>query len=212
MARAAGSRKILLYSSKSTGGEIAEMFLRRSGLPFEVEYLDYEKRRTNKKFLKLNPLHQFPVMILPSGELMTETLAIAFYLNEKASMGLIPPSRSKDFPRFLRWAVFLVGSVYPTFTYADTPERWTKNKKARKEVGRSIDAFRSKMWKHMDRAASARGPYFMGRKQTLIDFYLVEMTLWRPGRAWFERNAPRIYKIAMKMESAPEYRAVRSVR
>ena len=197
-----------LYSSPGTGGMIIELLLKLSGLPHEVDFFDYEKLSQNKKYLELNPLHQVPTMRLPNGELMTESLAMAYYLNSKANMGLIPDVNDKTYPAFLRWSVFLVASIYPTFTYSDDTSRWVEGEVSQELLRFKIDEFRKTMWMQMHNATSQDGPWILGSSKSIIDFYLAVMTNWRPGRDWFKGNAPSLFEISGRIGRSPELESV----
>jgi GST-like protein len=54
---------------------------------------------------------------------MTETAAIALMILDQRP-DLAPAPGTPQRPQFQRLLVWLVANVYPTFTYADYPERW----------------------------------------------------------------------------------------
>ncbi len=54
---------------------------------------------------------------------MTETAAIALMILDQRP-DLAPAPGTSQRPQFQRLLVWLVANVYPTFTYADYPERW----------------------------------------------------------------------------------------
>ncbi|MFZ4713237.1 MAG: glutathione S-transferase family protein [Bacteriovoracaceae bacterium] len=193
-----------LFSIKHSGGTIVELMLKRSGLPYEVQFFTWDQIRLSKEFGKLNPLRQVPALSLPDGTIMTESLAMALFLNEKARMNLVPETEDLAYPLFLRWSVFLVASLYPTFTFGDVPARFVADQKAQKELRSTTDDFRKKLWLDLENGAS-NGPWFLGIQESLIDFYLSVMMSWRPGEDWFNEHCPKLSAIRELFRKQPIY-------
>src|SRR5690606_39793795 len=73
-----------------------------------------------------------PIFVLPGGEVMTESAAITLHLADLAQDDtLVPAPGDPARTKFLRWLVFLVANVYPTYTYADDPSRFVDRKSTR---------------------------------------------------------------------------------
>lgn len=198
--------KYKLITAKGSGGAIIELLLEKSMLPFEIERLEWDQL-TAPNYTKVNPIGQVPSMVLPNGEVMTESLAIATYINEVAGLGLVPKPDSSIYASYLRWSTFLVGTVYPTFTYSDNPNRYVTGEAAGAELKMKIDEFRKRQWLVMEGAAKA-SPHFLGPQETLIDYYLSCMVYWRPGIKWFEENTPKLLRCARQLQDSPVYQKV----
>jgi GST-like protein len=118
--------------------------------------------------------------------------------------GLLPAPRDPLRREALRWLVFLIAAMYPTFTYGDEPDRWVGDAGARLRA--ATDAHRQKLWHQLE--AAARGPWFLGARFSLLDVYIGAMTRWRPGRAWFADACPRLTAIALAIDDDPRLRAL----
>ncbi len=188
----------LLIGSKGCGNAIVECAFALAGIKYDYEEVDYSvKSPTRPRLLEVNPLGQVPALVLPDGTLLTESLAMIHYANDRVpKAGLIPPPGDPLRPVFYRWAVFIVAAVYPTFTYGDDPKKWVANAGGAKQLRASTDAHRQKMWLQLEAAAGA--PWFLGARRTALDLYLASMTRWRPGRVWFAENTPKVLAIARK--------------
>jgi GST-like protein len=196
-------RNILVIGCKGCGSAVAEAFLTLGGLPFDREEVDYdEEGPARDRLLALNPLAQVPTLVLADGSVLTETLAIADYVNARVPTSGLIPGEGSDRTRFWRWATFIVAAVYPTFTYGDTPGKWVANVEGRAELRDSTDAWRQKLFSLLE--AECQSPYFLGGTFSAIDIYLAVMVHWRPRRPWFETNAPRVAAVARRIESHPE--------
>jgi GST-like protein len=107
---------------------------------------------------------------------------------------------------FLRWLIFLVANVYPTYTYADEPDRFVSDAAARAGFRTTVDAYALRLYGMLE--VTARAPWFLGERFSAPDIYLAVMTRWRPGRRWFAENAPQLHSIATRVDAIPELQAV----
>ena len=107
---------------------------------------------------------------------------------------------------FLRWLVFIVANIYPTFTYADDPARFVPGEEAQKGFAENVEAYRQRLWGQMEGAAAA--PWFFGDRFSALDIYIGVMTRWRPRRPWFAANRPRLSAIALSADREPRLAAV----
>jgi len=187
-----------LLGCRGCGSAIAEAAFAVAGIPLECEEVDYSAGSpTRERLLAVNPLGQVPALLLPDGSVMTESLAIVHYVNDLAPRsGLIPPKGDALRVPFHRWAVFIVAALYPTWTYGDEPARWVEDTQGAKQLRETTDDHRKKLWARAEEAAGE--PFFLGGRFTALDLYVAVMTRWRPGRAWFAKNAPRLAAIAEK--------------
>jgi GST-like protein len=197
------SRSYRLIGSPGCGSVLVEAALTLAGLPFELEDIAFEALGPEHPRLgKLNPLGQVPVLVLPDGGVMTESAAIVLYLAEVApAAGLAPAPGDPQRSAFLRWLLTLVGAIYPTFTYGDFPERYVPAGTAAKQLVASSLARRQLLWTHVEAAAGA--PWFLGERFSALDLYVGAMTRWRPRRAWFAANAPKLAAIAARVDGLP---------
>jgi GST-like protein len=97
---------------------------------------------------------------------------------------------------FLRWSVFLIAAVYPTFTYGDDPKKWVADEAGAKMLKDSTNRHREALWKQLEGVAGS--PWFLGDTFSALDLYFASMVHWRPGRKWFDANAPKVSAIAKR--------------
>jgi len=143
-----------------------------------------------------------PTLVLPDGTVMTESAAITLHLADLTrSAALVPDAQARERAAFLRWLVFLVANVYPTFTYADLPGRFVKTPGAEQPFRIEVDAYAQRLWRVVEAAAGA--PWFLGERLSALDLYLAVMTRWRPGPAWFAEHAPRLVAAAARAAALP---------
>ena len=120
-----------LYHMPGACSFTVHIALIQTGLPFEIEPVDYASRRTasGQDFWKINPKGYVPALALEDGRVYTEIPVILQYLDARApKAGLLP----KDWELRLRafeWLHFLATEVHKSFSplfRPDTPEVFLK--------------------------------------------------------------------------------------
>ena len=140
-----------LYGAKGGGSMIVEAAITRAGLPVEFVDLQWDDIGWESRTLApLNPLGQIPTLVLPDGAVMSESAAMILHFAERSpAAGLVPAIEHSAHVACLRWLVFLVAAVYPTFTYGDDPKRWLDgDEDAAKKLRVSTDAHCKKLWRY----------------------------------------------------------------
>jgi GST-like protein len=191
-----GSHRLL--ACKGCGSAIVEAAFALAGVPLECEEVDYSAgSATRERLLAVNPLAQVPVLLLPDGRVLTESLAILHYLDDlEPGATLIPPPGDRTRAAFYRWSVFLVAAVYPTFSYGDDAKKWVANEEGAKQLREATDRHREATWMQLEAAAGT--PWFLGERRSALDLYTAVMTRWRPGILWFAKRTPKLVAIAKR--------------
>lgn len=198
-----------LFGRPGWGSVMVEAQLALYGLDYTIEDVDdpFKSAEARAELQPYNPLAQLPTLILPDGQVMTESAAITLHLADvTGSDALVPAPGDPERPRFLRWLVFIVANIYPTFTYADDPARFVPGEEAQKGFRANVDAYAKRLWGMVE--SDAREPWFLGDRLSAIDIYISAMTRWRPRREWFAANAPRLTANALAADALPELQAV----
>lgn len=190
-----------MIGCRGCGSAIVEAALVLCGIPYDREEVDYtQKGPARDRLLALNPLGQVPTVVLPDGTVMTESAAIMLLLDETyPAAGLLPTVGTPIRRDALRWLVFLVSSIYPTFTYGDEPEKWIGD--AGPMLREATHAHRRSLWKQLE--GEARSPWFLGETRSALDLYIGVMTHWRPRREWFAAECPKLFAIAKAIDADP---------
>lgn len=198
------STGFVLYGRPGWGSAIVEAQLAWYGLPFRFEDCGdlLSSAEARERLAPLNPLAQTPVLVLPNGTVMTESAAITLHLADiTARDDLVPGPGAAERAAFLRWLVFLVANLYPTFTYADIPTRFVKDEAAAAQFLDEVNTYARRLWRMVEAAAGA--PWFLGERFSALDIYLAVMTHWRPRADWFSENAPLLAQAARRAAQLP---------
>ncbi len=200
------TRRWRVLGCKGCGSAIVEAALVLAKIPYDREEANYGTREGHDMIAAAgNPLAQVPTVILPDGTLMTESAALVLYIDGLVpDLGLVPNVKDPLRRDFLRWLMFLVAAVYPTFTYGDDPKKWVGD--AADNLRQSTDEHRMSLWRLVEGAV--RGPWFLGERPSALDLYISVMTRWRPRREWFAENCPRLHTIAVEVDRDPRLASV----
>lgn len=204
----------ILWGRPGWGSAIVEAQLDWYGLPFTYETVEdlFKTPGAGDRLRKVNALAQVPTLVLPDGGVMSESAAITLLLADITGKdSLVPAAGAKERAKFLRWLVFLVANIYPTFTYADDPARFVSVDAARDPFRAATEAYAQRLWRQVESEAAqvqARGPWFLGERFSALDIYINVMTRWRPKRGWFEGETPKLFAIARKSDAVPELKEV----
>ena len=194
-----------LYGRAGWGSAIVEAQLAWYGLPFTFEAVGdlFKDADARRRLETVNPLAQIPTLVMPDGTVMSESAAITLLLADITGRDtLVPAAGTPHRAAFLRWMIFLVANIYPTFTYADDPSRFVSVNAARDPFRAATDAYAQRLWRQVE--GEARAPWFLGERFSALDIYVTVMTKWRPKRGWFEAETPKLFAIASATDRKPE--------
>ncbi len=198
-----------LYGEPGWGSVLVEAQLEWLGLSYEFRPVGnlFQSEEARAALSAVNPLGQVPTLALPDGQVMTESAAITLYLADVTGRDdFVPPPGSMERAAFLRWLVFVVANIYPTFTFADDPARFVPEEGARAGFRAAVDAYAQRLYGMLETEAGA--PWFLGERFSALDLYTAVFTRWRPRRAWFAEHAPKLHAIAERMDGLRKLKPV----
>lgn len=200
--------EMVLYGTPGWGSMFVEAQLDWYGLAYRFESVGdlFDSAEARAALARVNPVAQVPTLVLADGQVMTESAAITLHLADLArDDSLVPGPDAPERAAFLRWLVFIVANIYPTFTYADDPARFVALEAARAGFRAATDAYAQRLYRMMDAAAGS--PWFLGARFSALDIYVAGLTCWRPRRPWFAEHASRLAAIARGVEAEPRLQA-----
>lgn len=199
----------VLYGTPGWGSALVEAQLDFYCLPYRFETVGnlFTDAAARERLITANPLAQVPTLVLPDGQILTESAAITLWLAGNTGRDdLVPATGAPEQAAFLRWLVYLVTNIYPTFTYADDPARFVSTKAAQAPFKAAIKAYRERLWSIVERASGA--PWFLGERFSALDLYVCVMHHWSPRGDWFAMHVPRLNAIALRAKALEPLRGV----
>ena len=197
-----------LYGEPGWGSVLTEAQLVWYGIDYDFERVGdlFKSPAARQKISEINPIGQIPALVMADGTVMTESAAITLYLAElTGNETLVPAAGSVARAEFLRWLIFIVTNVYPTYTYGDVPSRLVAGREGQESFQKAVNEYAVKMYLVLE--IHAQQPWFLGERFSALDIYICTMTRWRPGRAWFAKNAPKLFSIATATEALDSLQA-----
>jgi glutathione S-transferase len=198
----------ILYYSPGGASLLVHWLLIELGVPHELREVDFaSKQQKSADYLALNPSGVVPTLVL-DGRPMTEAAAIALFLADlHPAAGLAPAPDSPARRDCLQWMFHLAQSVQSLFRiwwYPHEVAGEPQADNAREQVRPRIEA----AWERIDAHLAGNGPFLLGAKPCVADFYLTMLMRWsrnmpRPATEW-----PHLDALARRMKARPSFAAL----
>ncbi len=196
--------KITIFGAVGSGSIPVEATLTLLGIPYDlVEAVTWVDEAARQRVEAVNPMRQVPALILPSGEIMTESAAILIYLADlHPEARLAPPPDHPKRAQFLRWMAYVSSSIYSLFWIKGDPMRIAAGKEdSRRVIDRVHDRI-AECWRKMDEQISP-GRYVLGDEISVLDLYVTVISRFGPWRTRFYRTAPKMADIVRRVDADP---------
>jgi GST-like protein len=194
----------IVHGSPGSGSVPVEAALTLIGAPYEV-IGDTVLRDVahNPEVFKINPLGQVPALVLPGGEVMTESAAILIWLADHyPDAGLAPPPPDARRPAFLRWMAYVSSAIYGLAWVRGDPMRLVSDERQVEVVLNRIADRRADCWRFMDAQIEPRR-FLFGDELGVLDLYVATISRWSPRRRRFYREAPKMAEVVRRVDGDP---------
>jgi len=202
----------VVYGQRGTGSVPVEATLLLLGEPYRlVERAPTEKPEagdiSDAEMARLNPMQQVPALVLPNGELMTESAAILIHLADSHPAACLSPAPGDPKrPAFLRWMTYVSAQIYGQVWARDDPGRLAADE-AHKAVILARTAERmAHCWRIMDTQVNP-GRYILGSDLSVLDLYVTVVSCWGPRRPRFYQEAPKLTEVVRRVDQDPRLAA-----
>jgi len=195
---------LTLYGAPGFGSVAVEATMKLLGVPYEaVDIAADNPDAFLEAAAAVNPLKQVPALVLPSGELMTESAAMMIWLADQHPEARMAPAL--DDPRraqFLRWMIYIPAAIYSMFWVRDVPARLAADPEAEKVVMERTAERIAECWKLMDQQVNP-GRYILGDDLSVLDLYVTMVSRWTPRRRRFYEVAPKMSEVVKRVDADP---------
>lgn len=193
-----------LYGAQASGSVAVEAAMTLLGMPYTlVDGATWVDESARKRVAPVNPLRQVPTLVLPGGEIMTESAAILIDLaDHHPAAALAPALTDPGRGQFLRWMVYVASAIYALFWIKPDVSRIGAPLGARQAV---IDAVHERIafcWQTMDTQLRP-GRYLLGEALTVLDLYVTVVSRFGPGRSRFYAVAPQMAPVVRRVDAEP---------
>lgn len=203
------SGEYVVHGAPGSGSAVVEAALTLIGAPWRlVDLKEWTDVQTDPEMGRLNPLRQVPALILPSGEVMTESAAILLRLAEAhPEAGLAPSLDAPERAQFLRWMVYIPAQIYAMYWVRDVPSRLTATTEAAEVIKARTAERIADCWRMMDEQLTPAGRYLVGDDLSVLDLYLTVISRWTPRRRRFYEVAPKLSEVVRRVDAEPRLQA-----
>jgi GST-like protein len=196
-------KPITIYGAIGSGSVPIEAALTLVGLPYDVIETRLDTIAADRGFARVNPMRQVPGMVLPGGELVTESAAILIWLADRyPDAGLAPTALHRKRPAFLRWMSFVSSAIYALYWIRDDPSRLSDDAAEQARIRERTAARMSACWAMME-AQIEPGLYLQGDTLGVLDLYVTVISRWGPRRKRFYEVAPRMGEVVRRVDGEP---------
>jgi glutathione S-transferase len=161
-----------LYFSPGACSLSPHIVLRETGLPFELERVDFKTGKTasGAEFKSINPKGYVPALELDDKQVLTEGPAIVQYLADRApATGLAPSPGSFERVRLQEWLTFIGTELHKSFSPLFRPGQ---------EEAKAAARGRIEQWFGWLEPQLGARPYLMGDRLSVADIYLWVVSGW----------------------------------
>jgi GST-like protein len=205
-------KPITIYGALGSGSVPVEAALTLIGLPYEVIETSLAAIAADRGFARVNPMRQVPGMVLPGGELVTESAAILTWLADRyPDARLAPPALHRKRPAFLRWMSFVSSAIYSLYWIRDDPSRLSDDKAEQAKIRERTAARMLDCWAMME-AQVEPGLYLQGDTLGVLDLYVTVISRWGLRRKRFYEVAPRMGEVVRRVDAEPALEALWAAR
>jgi GST-like protein len=195
-------KPITIYGAATSGSVAVEAALTLIGLPYDlIERAPLHAVGENEAVFAVNPLRQVPAMVLPGGEVMTESAAMLIWLADRyPEARLAPEPLHRRRAGFLRWMAFVASAIYALAWIRDDPSRLVPDPALHDAVRKLAAERRAVCWRAME-AQINPGRYILGDELSVLDLYVAVISRWGPHRKRFYEVAPRMGGIVRRVDA-----------
>ena len=199
----------VLHWSSGCGSFAAHAALNEVGAAYELVEVDLDSgQEYSDAFLAINPRAQVPVLTLPDGTVMTESVAMMMHIADcHPESNLMPDVGQTERAIACRWLLFSAVNLYEAgCRIADTHHYSAKESDyqgIRAKARQDLDQY----WQ-MVAAAIGDGPYLLGPRYSVVDICLLMIAQWHPEPdALFARH-PNLATLCAAVKRRPAIAAI----
>lgn len=200
---------LTLYGAPASGAVAVEAALTLLGLPYQlIEGATWAEEAARDRVATRNPMRQIPTLVLPDGEVMTESAAILLYLADlDPAAGLAPVPTDPRRRQFLRWMLYVSSAIYSLHWIKPDVKRIGAPEASRDAVVEAVHERIAFCWANMDSQLSP-GDYLLGDELTVLDLYVAVVSRFGPWRERFCEVAPRMTPAVHRVDNDPRLAAL----
>lgn len=199
----------ILYGGDFTRAPLVQWVLEEGEIEYEFRNIDIlNGEHRSAEFLAINPAGLVPVLITPEGDVLYEVGALMLYIADRHQLtNIAPPLSDPERGLFLSTIFHIASDIQSEMKRFHFPHRFSLREEDNagiQDLARSLVLSRLDI---MNTRLAKRGPYVLGTRFSLVDFYL---SFWI---AYLDRDAvcsqlpsiAKLYDLVRLRPSATRY-------
>ena len=193
-----------LHWAEDSGAFAPHAVLSETGADYELIQVDLDAdQQYSAEFLATNPRGQVPVIKLPDGTVMTESVAMMIHLADcHPDAGLMPSPGEADRAVAYRWLLFSVVNLYETGCRIGDTHHYSENKSDYEGIRAKALADLDRFWDMIVDALGER-PFFLGQRYSIVDIYLLMLSEWHPDLDGLTQKHPALTELRAAVRNRP---------
>jgi len=194
----------ILYGGDFTRSTLVQWVLEEGKIEYELRKIDLQKgENRSAEFLAINPAGLVPVLITPDGDVLYEVAALMLYLADRHQLTeLAPPTTDPDRGLFLSTVFHIAADIQAEMKRFHFPHRFSLRREDNagiQDLAKSLILSRLNV---MNTRLAKSGPYVLGTRFSLADFYLSFWVAYLDREA-VRKQCPSIAKLYDLVRSRP---------
>ena len=196
--------KYKIYGRSETGSDIIEFLFHELSIDYEFIEVDEKNVKSDEKILRINPLGRVPMVKLPDGKFLIESLAIVYHLLKVGNHLL--PNTETEMDEFHQIMAFMSSSFYPIILLFYHPDHYVSDKNVEDLITKSQNILHS----YLNFIENKIGEFVIGNELSAADFYLFTLLFWLE-EDHFLVNYPKIQNFFNRMTKNQTIIKVRNI-
>jgi glutathione S-transferase len=197
-----------LFYSPGSCSLAAHLALEATGLGFEAVPVPLrEGAHLKPEFRAVNPRARVPALVV-DGRVLTETLAILLYLDERCPRaGLLPRQDAWLRARALEWMSHFTSGLHPLFRALWRPGWYCEDAGPHAALSQGADRRLVQLYAELD-AALCDTPFFLGAEASAVDYYALVFARWGSVLSVPTARHPRLAAWHSRVAALPQVQRV----
>jgi glutathione S-transferase len=199
----------ILYGGDFTRAVLVQWVLEEGNLDYELRKIDIQTgEHRAAAFLAMNPAGLVPVLITPEGEALYEAAALMVYLADRHQLAELAPAVTDPRRGLFLSAVFHIASdIQPEMKRFHFPHRFSLRREDNAGIQDLAKALILGRLDVMNTRLAKSGPYLLGTRFSLADFYLSFWIAYLDRRGVCKRlpSIAKLYDLVRSRPSATPY-------
>jgi glutathione S-transferase len=164
----------ILFGGDFTRATLVQWVLEEGKIEYELRKIDIlNGEHRSAEFLAINPAGLVPVLITPEGEALYEVAALMLYLADRHQLTELAPTATDPHRGHFLSAIFhIAGDIQSEMKRFHFPHRFSLRSEDNAGIQDLAKALVLSRLSVMNTRLAQRGPYVLGTRFSLADFYL----------------------------------------